>query len=236
MSPANAEDVGSIPGSGRSPGRGHGNSLQYSGLENPMDTETWQDIVHRVAKNQTRLKWLSTQVYIFCFKYISPLRAPSVCHLPLECFLSSTDNLERPSSYWPSSFHWHNWGTCCSSSFSVWSNIVVRDGISAAWSLLALKWKWATQSIPSTRMSRRGFGLGLGGWAGRKTKQWPCHRGISVPGGRRQWAGGTAKPQLLESNSQDLLSHNVWKSVCMYVMMVIKWYMVSAKIVSTGAD
>ena len=56
MSPANAGDMGSIHGSGRSPGRGHGNPLQYSGLENPMDTEAWQDIVHRVAKNQTRPK------------------------------------------------------------------------------------------------------------------------------------------------------------------------------------
>ena len=39
-SPANAEDIkdsGSIPGSGRSPGGGHGNPLQYSGLENPTD-------------------------------------------------------------------------------------------------------------------------------------------------------------------------------------------------------
>ena len=46
-----AGDPGSIPASGRSPGRGPGNPLQYSDLENPMDTEAWQDIVHRVAKN-----------------------------------------------------------------------------------------------------------------------------------------------------------------------------------------
>ena len=37
----NAEDPGSIPGSGRSPGEGHGNPLQYSGLENPMDGGAW---------------------------------------------------------------------------------------------------------------------------------------------------------------------------------------------------
>ena len=45
--PANAgdvRDVGSIPGSGRSPGGGHGNPLQYSCLENPMDRGTWQAI------------------------------------------------------------------------------------------------------------------------------------------------------------------------------------------------
>ena len=45
-------DVGSIPGSGRSPGRGHGNTLQYSCLENPMDERAWQAIVHSVTKSQ----------------------------------------------------------------------------------------------------------------------------------------------------------------------------------------
>ena len=38
---SNAEDLGSIPGSGRSPGEGNGNPLQYSCLENPMDGEAW---------------------------------------------------------------------------------------------------------------------------------------------------------------------------------------------------
>ena len=49
------------PWLGRSPGRGHGNPLLYSCLENPMDRGAWQATVHRVAKNQTQLKWLSTQ-------------------------------------------------------------------------------------------------------------------------------------------------------------------------------
>ena len=48
-------DTGSIPGLGRSPGRGHGNPLQYSCLENPMDRGAWRATVHRVAKSQTRL-------------------------------------------------------------------------------------------------------------------------------------------------------------------------------------
>ena len=51
-----AGDVGSIPGSGRSPGRGHSNLLQYSHLENFMDREAWSATVHRVAKSQTQLK------------------------------------------------------------------------------------------------------------------------------------------------------------------------------------
>ena len=48
--PANAGDVDSIPGSGRSPGEGNGNPLQYSCLENPMDRGVWRARVHRVAK------------------------------------------------------------------------------------------------------------------------------------------------------------------------------------------
>ena len=53
--PANAGDWGSIPGSGRSPGGGNGNPLQYFCLENPMDRGAWQAAVHEVAKNQTQL-------------------------------------------------------------------------------------------------------------------------------------------------------------------------------------
>ena len=63
--PANAgniRDVGSIPGSGRSPGGEHGNPLQYSCLENPTDRGAWQATVHRVAKSWTHLKQLSTHV------------------------------------------------------------------------------------------------------------------------------------------------------------------------------
>ena len=54
--PANAGDIRdavSIPGSGRSPGGGHGNPLQYSCLENPVDRGAWWVTVHGVAKSQT---------------------------------------------------------------------------------------------------------------------------------------------------------------------------------------
>ena len=47
-------DTGSIPGSGRSPGEGNGNPLQYSCLENSMGRGAWQATVHGVAKSQTR--------------------------------------------------------------------------------------------------------------------------------------------------------------------------------------
>ena len=88
---SSAGDLGSFPGSGRSPGEGNGNPLQYSCLENPMDREALQATVHAVAKSQTRLSdftftftslWLSSdcifklylilyvQVYAYMYSYI----------------------------------------------------------------------------------------------------------------------------------------------------------------------
>ena len=55
-----AGDMGSIPESGRSPGEGHGNPLQYSCLENPVDRGAWQATVHRTAESWTQLKQLNT--------------------------------------------------------------------------------------------------------------------------------------------------------------------------------
>ena len=54
--PANAADIRDadlIPGLGRSPGRGHGNPFQYSGLENPMDRGAWWATVHRFEKEES---------------------------------------------------------------------------------------------------------------------------------------------------------------------------------------
>ena len=51
--PANSGDIGLIPGLGRSPGEGNGNTLQYSCLGNPMNREALQAIVLRVAKSRT---------------------------------------------------------------------------------------------------------------------------------------------------------------------------------------
>ena len=65
-SPANAGDIGdegSIPGSGRSPGGGNGNPLQYSYLGNPMDRGGWQATAHRVTQSQTRLKRRNMHVH-----------------------------------------------------------------------------------------------------------------------------------------------------------------------------
>ena len=62
--PAHAGDVrngSSIPGLGKSSGEEHGNPLQYSCLENPMDRRAWWATVHRIAKSRTRVKQLSTR-------------------------------------------------------------------------------------------------------------------------------------------------------------------------------
>ena len=57
--PANVGDMDSLPGSGRPPGEGADNLLQYSCLGNPMDRGAWRATVHRFAKSWTQLKRLS---------------------------------------------------------------------------------------------------------------------------------------------------------------------------------
>ena len=54
-SACNARELSLIRGSGRSPGEGNGNPLQYSGMENPMDRGAWWTTVQGVAKSWTRL-------------------------------------------------------------------------------------------------------------------------------------------------------------------------------------
>ena len=53
--PADAENMGSIPASGRPHGEGNGNPLQHSCLENPMDKEAWWATVHGVTKSRTQV-------------------------------------------------------------------------------------------------------------------------------------------------------------------------------------
>ena len=72
--PHSAEDMGSIPGSGRSPGEGNGSPLQYSCLGNPMDRGAWQTTVHGVAKVR----------YNLVTKTPPPLISSKIC---LQCWL-----------------------------------------------------------------------------------------------------------------------------------------------------
>ena len=67
--PANAgdtRDAGSVPGSGRSPGEGNGNPLQYFCLGNPMDRGAWWAIIYGVTKSQTRLSAPAHSIYNNC--------------------------------------------------------------------------------------------------------------------------------------------------------------------------
>ena len=67
-SACNAGDPGSIPGSGRSPGEGNGNSLQYSCLENSKDREVWQATIQGIAKSRIWLTHTHTHTHtlVFC--------------------------------------------------------------------------------------------------------------------------------------------------------------------------
>ena len=66
--PANGGAAGLIPGSGRSPGGGNGNPLQYSCLEKPMDRGAWWATVHGVANSQIHFMTKPTPIWIECFE------------------------------------------------------------------------------------------------------------------------------------------------------------------------
>ena len=61
----NSGDLGSVPGSERSPGEGNDNPLQYSCLENPIDRETWLATIHEVTKS-----WIRLSDFTFCLPCI----------------------------------------------------------------------------------------------------------------------------------------------------------------------
>ena len=61
----NVGDLGSSPGSGRSPGEGNGTPLQYSCLENPMDGGAWWAAVHGVAKSRARLSNVTHSLSVY---------------------------------------------------------------------------------------------------------------------------------------------------------------------------
>ena len=80
-SACNAGDLGSIPGLGRSPGGGHGNPLQYSCLENPMDREVWS--IQSIGLQRVRPDW----------NYLAPMQVIIIkYHLSLVTFLSHCMN------------------------------------------------------------------------------------------------------------------------------------------------
>ena len=96
--PANAgniRDTGSIPGSGRSPGGGNGNLLQYFCLENPMDRAAWCITVHRVTESWTQLKWFSMHACIHFSQHCLLKRLLS----PQYVFLAPLSKINWPYTY-----------------------------------------------------------------------------------------------------------------------------------------
>ena len=93
----NAGDAGNagwIPGSGRFPGGGHSNALQYSCLENPMDRGAWQATVHRVTKSRTQLgNWACKHKFVIfpLFFYF--------CWLVMACSIKMTELAVRPREH-----------------------------------------------------------------------------------------------------------------------------------------
>ena len=92
--PASAGNVGSIPGSDRSPRGGNGNPLQYSCLKNPTDRGAWWAMVHRVAKN-----WIELSMHVLvcvcvcvcvcactcvCMMYATHVSVSSFITLPIQ--------------------------------------------------------------------------------------------------------------------------------------------------------
>ena len=78
-----------IPGVGRSPLGGHGNSLQHSCLENPIDRGAWQAVVYKAAQNQTQLKRFS--------KYTHNIKHYILGDVPMYIYLVSTLKRSRLS-------------------------------------------------------------------------------------------------------------------------------------------
>ena len=75
---ANTGDASWIPGSGRSPGGGNGNPLQYSSLGNSIDREAWQATIHGITESD-RTEQLSAQAGVCIHTYIHHLYTPPVC-------------------------------------------------------------------------------------------------------------------------------------------------------------
>ena len=119
--------MGSIPGSGRSIGEEHGNPLQYSCLEHPIDRGAWWARVHRVANSWTRLKQLSTHKCMQSVLSYTPSRASAVIKGRTGDFLKAE-----------SSNPWFSWGPCVSDSFTIskwhWENTLwVLSGRENSW-------------------------------------------------------------------------------------------------------
>ena len=134
-------DLGSIPGSRRSPGEGNGNPLQHSWLENPMDGGAWWATVHGVAKSRT---WLSDFTFHPRSKHllISYLQSPSTVILEFKKIKSVTVSTVSPSIFYEviglGAMVLFFWMLCFKPAFSLFSSPFIKrlfhsSSLSAIW-------------------------------------------------------------------------------------------------------
>ena len=111
-------DLGLIPGSGRSPGGGHGNPLQSSCLENPRDRGPWRAVVHEVANKRIQLKLLSMQsIIMFYFSFQCPILRDEIVYQARKiCWTKgeNSSNADLPSLWvhLPPFFSWLQHAAC----------------------------------------------------------------------------------------------------------------------------
>ena len=102
--PANAGDVNSIPGLGRSPGEGNGNPLQYSFLENPMDRGTWRGL-QSMGSQRVRHNWSDLACIPTAKLYHIHIHKHTRTHTHAHTFSPST-TAARGCSWMVGSLHW----------------------------------------------------------------------------------------------------------------------------------
>jgi len=139
-------------GLGRSPGEEHGNTLQCSCLENPMDRGAWQATVYRVAQSQTWLKWHSTLVHTHSMLYYAK---------SLQSCLTLCDPIDGspPGSPVPGILQARTLEWAAISFSNAWKWKVKAKSFSRV-RLLVTPWTAAYQAPPSMEFSRQSTGVG----------------------------------------------------------------------------
>ena len=146
---ANAGDVrhkGSIPGSGRFTRGEHGNPLQYSCLENPMDRGAWQATVHRVAQSQAWLKQQHAQCDSWWMPAFAGIWIDEVIHMGATCLRDWLSIKPQDAKAWVSFLGWQHFTGivthCCDSPergcLEAWSWFLLGHGFCPC--ALLLRW------------------------------------------------------------------------------------------------
>ena len=148
-SACNAGDLGSIPGSGRSPGEGNGNPLQYSLLEYPMDGGAWQATVHGVAKSRTWLSNFTFTLNISLSYWSATAKSLQSCPTLCDPIDGSPPDSPVPGILQARTLEW------VAISFSnAWKWKVKVKSLSHVW-LLATPWTMAYQAPLSREFSKQ---------------------------------------------------------------------------------